>query len=69
MNILIKIFLTYASISMFSGMLYMIAMMAEIIPLKDIKIGIFIILWLSPVMIAISIGGPILLYEMWMGKL
>lgn len=69
MNILIKIFLTYASISMFSGMLYMIAMMAEIIPLKDIKIGIFIILWFSPVMIAISIGGPILLYEMWMGKL
>jgi hypothetical protein len=67
MNILIKIFLTYSCLSMVGGLLYAFSFMSGVV--NDPNLGYFIILWLGPLMIALSIGGPIVIYKTWNGDL
>jgi hypothetical protein len=66
MNYIIKCFLTYSSISMFSAMVYFILNVLDII--ETHRMGIFVILWMGPLVIAGSIGGPYLLYRLWREK-
>lgn len=64
MNIAIKIFLTYAAISMFSALMY-VFVYGSIVGVGHLNLGIFLLLWLGPLASAFSIGGPILLWRLW----
>jgi hypothetical protein len=64
MNILIKIFLTYASISMVSGLAYVLVY-GTIVGIGQTNLGIFMLLWFGPLGIACSIGLPIGLWHLW----
>lgn len=68
MDMLIKLFLTYAAISMFSGIAY-VFVYGTIIGVGNTSIGLFILLWGGPFFLGISIAGPILLWKMWKGTL
>lgn len=62
MNLSIKIFLTYAGISMFAGLCLMLGDMGGLIHYHPEMV---IILWIGPIMLLMAIGGTILLWKMW----
>jgi len=68
MNTLVKIFLTYAAISMFSGFVYGFGY-SVLVGINNTSTGVFLLLWLGPLGIAGSVGIPIILWKMWKGKL
>lgn len=63
MNVLIKIFLTYSAISMFSALVYFGLAVYDYPHYNNL--GLCVFLWLSPLMLAMSIGLPVLLYKLW----
>ena len=67
MKLLAKIFLTYAAISMTSGLFLMMFDMATNFKFH-INNGLEAILWMGPMMLAISIGAPYGIYYFWFGK-
>lgn len=67
MNVTVKLFLTYAAVSMTSAL---ILFFGEVVGLwKASSPAPFVILWLGPTLIAISIGGPVFLYKLWTGPM
>lgn len=67
MNVLIKIFLTYSAISMFSALIWFGLSVYDYSHYNNL--GVFLILWAGPMMLAMSLGLPILLYKLWNGEI
>lgn len=66
MNIILKCFITYSILSMLSAIFY-VFIYGSIIGMYNINIGVFLLLWFTPLMITMSIGIPIGLWKMWNG--
>lgn len=65
MNTAIKIFLSYAAISMTCGFFLMMLEMSGVIPYRSSSPGVVLVLWLGPAMLGVSIGLPIGLWKLW----
>lgn len=65
MTILIKAFVTYSVLSMVGGLFYGFVY-GSIVGISKTNSAIFMLLWGGPLMLTVSIGGPIALYHMWM---
>ena len=66
---LIKIAITFSSVSMFCGFIYGFGGLTLVsigyLDLSKFNIGIFMLLWIGPLAISIAIVGPYLIYKMW----
>lgn len=65
-DFIIKLFLTYSAVSMFSAAVLFFLESTDLVEVKSPRY--FVFLWIGPVMIAGSIGVPYGLYCLWFGS-
>lgn len=65
MDLVMKIFLTYAAVSMTSALCILFLGGTRLISINSLAWDLFPVLWMGPLMLALAVGLPIGIWTLW----